>query len=879
MFNYNIEEEYLQSESDVEQKIILPLLTNNYPDGLDYSPRYILTKHNLKKFRLDKGQKTKIYYPDYVINIDGVPSLVIEAKKPHEDLEDAYREACLYATEINRFYATEINPCKYIIACDGIKILFGYYDSNPIAELRFEDLMIGGDISTNFIEEYSYPSIKKHVETISQQLRKTKRFYKPLFMLGGKYIQNKQTKNTFGESISIQYRHLFNPIVDEEMIDVVKNAYVTIGKHESHINPIDKLIRKKIVPSVENSVHLEDSSNPQPLIEKLREAYRYNNQVLLLIGSVGSGKSTFSTYLKEVALSKDIREKLTWIRLDLNNAPVNREDIYSWVRKSVISQIKEYYRDIDFDEIETIKKLYRNEIDKFDKIAKPLIKDEVKYNLELYNNIQTYIKDDDITLDSLIENFLIKDLKTLIIVLDNCDKRNLKEQLLMFEVANWIKERIKAIVFLPLRDTTYDHHRTEKPLDTVIKDLTFRITPPSLEKIIYKRFKYASRLSDKSESGQHYYLPNGIAVSLPKKDELFYLKCILSSLFQNPFFKKVIAGLAGSNIRYGIELFLDFCKSGHISENDILRIQQNKGDMKLPYHVINKVFFRSDRVYYKDESSKIKNLFFSDPKDKVANPFTRIHILKWLQEKANENGDSGVKGFHSIQKLLNELMAIGCEEDRLKLELLTLLRQRLIISESQDTEKYQDNDLISINSSGAIHLDLLYNIEYLSTCSEDTWIDLELEAQKIQTNLAGKGASSHLSLTSVMENAGILVEFLHRYYENNYKVYNNYIDNYTSLPFDFEKAKELIEASKYKTKIVEHIQFKKGEVKNVIINNITRYGIFVSFEESEKVGYLRKELIPDTDFEMNYSIGEKIEAEIICFNDSHQKYEVKLPDF
>ncbi|CAH0190444.1 type I restriction endonuclease [Chryseobacterium sp. Bi04] len=876
MFDYNIDERLLQSESDVEQKVILPLLTNNYPEGLNYSSSYILTKHNLKRFQIDKGSKTKIYYPDYVINIDGVPSLVIEAKKPNEDLDEAYREACLYASEINRFYDTDVNPCKYVIACDGIRIFFGYYDSNPIAELQIKDLAIGGDIPTGFIEEYSYLSIKKHVESISQQLRKTKRFYKPLFMLGGKFIQNKQTKNTFGENISIQYRHLFNPIVDEEMADVVKNAYVTISKHESHINPIDKLIRKKIVPSVENSVHLEDSSQPQPLIEKLREAYKYNNQVLLLIGSVGSGKSTFSTYLKEVALSEDIRERLTWIRLDLNNAPVNREDIYSWVKKSLITQIKDCYKEIDFDDIETIQKLYKNEIEKFDKVAKFLIKDEEKYNFELYNKIQNYLNDDDITLDSLIENFLIKDLKTLIIVLDNCDKRNLKEQLLMFEVANWIKERIRAIVFLPLRDTTYDHHRTEKPLDTVIKDLTFRITPPSLEKIIYSRFKYASRLSEKSENGQHYYLPNGIAVSLPKNDELFYLKCILSSLFQNPFFKKVIAGLAGSNIRYGIELFLDFCKSGHISENDILRIQQKKGDINLPYHIISKVFFRSDRVYYKDESSKIKNLFFSDPKDKVANPFTRIHILKWLQQKTNEKGESGVKGFHSIQKLLNELMAVGCEENRLKLELLTLLRQRLIISESQDTEKYQDNDLISINSSGTIHLDLLYNIEYLSTCSEDTWIDLEVEAQKIQTNLAGKGVSSHLSLTSVIENAKTLIDFLHRYYTNNYQVYNNYIDSYTALPFDFEKANELIESSRYKTKMVENVQLNKGEAKNVIINNITKYGIFVSFEESERVGYLRKELIPDRDFEMNYNVGDRIEVEIICFNDTHKKYEVKL---
>ena len=71
----------------------------------------------------------------------------------------------------------------------------------------------------------------------------------------------------------------------------------------------------------------------------------------------------------------------------------------------------------------------------------------------------------------------------------------------------------------------------------------------------------------KSSKENFYYLDNGMQVSYPSEDEIYYLKSILKSLFQNDFFKKLISGLAGRNIRKRIEIFLDFCKSGHITDS------------------------------------------------------------------------------------------------------------------------------------------------------------------------------------------------------------------------------------------------------------------------------------------------------------------------
>lgn len=43
----------------------------------------------------------------------GIPLVVIEAKKPEEDLNKAYVEARLYAQEINAGFPHKINVCQF----------------------------------------------------------------------------------------------------------------------------------------------------------------------------------------------------------------------------------------------------------------------------------------------------------------------------------------------------------------------------------------------------------------------------------------------------------------------------------------------------------------------------------------------------------------------------------------------------------------------------------------------------------------------------------------------------------------------------------------------------------------------------------------------
>lgn len=871
----------IANESDVEQKIVFQLLTNLEPIGLGFSLKQVQTKLNLKKLRLDKGDNARNHYPDYLVLIEGLPLLVVEVKGPGTDLREAYREGRLYSGELNSLFPGKINPCQLVIACNDKTMFAGRWDSQaPDVTIDIENWNVSHNDFNWLLEKFAFSSVVKQVPLLKSKLNEDVHFTKPIIKLGGKHMQNRSVSNSFGETISIEYGNLFNPEDENERVDVVTNAYVHVEKQLAHVDPIEKLIRKKISPSVSRSNEIANNTKPVEIIDKLKTAHKYNNKVLLLIGSVGSGKSTFMTYLKEVALDPELSERLTWVRLDMNNAEVNQTDIYDWLKTSISRELVRKHPSVDVGELEIIKQIYSDEIEDFNKTAKLLIGNIDTYNLKLFDKIQQLKSDKNITLTAYINHFVHKAGKDLIIVLDNCDKKSPADQLLMFEVANWLKENTKSIVFLPIRDTTFDLHRHEKPLDTVIKDLIFRINPPSLERVLFERVKYASRLRENVNTGS-YTLTDSMRVSHPSKEELHYLRSIMKSLFQNSLFKKLISGLAGRNVRRGIEIFLDFCKSGHISDGEILHIRLGKGEYVLPDHVINRVFLRGNRVYYSDTESRIKNLFYSEPKDDLPDPFVRISILKWLKDRNSIRGASNVLGFHKVTTLIDELVSSGHNKGRILEELKVLIKHDLVISETQSSDTIDEEELLSINASGFVHLKLIYEVDYWSACSEDVWYNQQGTATVVANRMGGIAKNTHLSFNATLENADALVNYLEGYYNANFKAPSAFMDdvNFES-PINFSEIKDIIRAKKDSYLVTFSPKSIIGQVLDVEVKNIAQYGLICTLGDIPRPGLLHVSKIPNKYFleEGTYELGKTLKLKVTGYSGKHKKFDLAFPD-
>lgn len=878
----------LITESDVEQKLIYPFLIADEPMGLGLDATQILTKKLLRGKAIGKGQSYKYYFPDYLINMRGIPIVVIEAKKPDEDLGKAYAEARLYAQEVNAGFPHKINVCQIAMVCNGTETWVGYTDQDePYLKITFEEFSVE---NAKFMEVINFLSKNKLEKIANQPYEKARgkaEYFTPVSKLGGKRVQNAELEeNTFGRTFILENKTIFDPKSEQDMALIVENAYISSTKREQHIEPIYKEIKKFEIPNIKNTTLLS-TNEPIELIQKMSQCIEEKNDaysLMLLVGNVGSGKTTFIRYFKKMFLEStypDLAKQCDWIFLNMNNAPISSNEIYDWIKLNIIEVLKSNHPDIAFSEMETIKKIFRKEIKDFEVGIGSLLKnDEKEYNRELYNILKTLMEDKNNYLNALLI-YLKESRRTLpIIVLDNCDKRNKDEQLLMFQVAEWIRTLFKCIVILPMRDSTYDMYRNEPPLDTVVKDLVFRIDPPDLLKVIQARLDYIVRITNQTDTT--FILKNGMNVSMQKRELIEYFKCILLAIRNNRGAADIFYRLSDKNTRNGIQLFEDFCKSGHILADDILNIRALGREYELPLYKFLNALLRKNRKYYNGEESNFVNLFYSDFHDDMPDPFVRIDILYWLKNKIVQEGPAGIKGMFPASELFRELQLFGHELHVLERELNYLIKKGLILSETLSNSAEKD-DLVKIALPGSLHLRLLKNVAYLAACAEDVLFKdvtvMTAITQRLKSN-------TYTSKTSMALTANDLVQYLLEYKKEFCAYPEQYICEDSNIKiFDLNECKRIIEKWIEDDSVVKegvaHIDFyKPGTVIDVSVEYKSNGSLICRFGMNKTIkGFISA---CDKRYELNYSEYEKIlegdslRCEILEFNYTHDSFQLKF---
>ena len=872
----------LQNESDVEAKLVTPLLTAAEPYGLSIGAANIQTKANIRRFRIGKGSAEKLYFPDYVVVSHGLPVVVIEAKAPTEDVMEGFREARLYACELNAAFPSGINPSRVVIATNGTRLAFGHWDQvEPIDVLGIGDIQPYSEKFNKLQQLAGRNALERLATDIVRQIR-PENLRKPRRLVGGPSVQQEDVgHNTFGATISADFGRIFNPNSREDRSFIARFAYIPSLRRARYVDPIDRVIRASRPASELHATSIDNTATPKEVIDLLRRAKPLEHQVLLIVGSVGSGKTTFVDHLEEVALPRDLVERSLWVRINMNNAPISDAEVYDWLRKQIISGIRSANPEIDFEALSSLQKLYSVEINRFNKGRGQLYQlGSPKYQEELGRYIESLESDLHGTAVAYSRHCATERGKLLILVFDNCDKRLLDEQLLMFQAAQWVQREFRALVILPLREETYDNYRDRPPLDTALKDLVFRIEPPLFQSVLVSRVQLAlNEISPNSAKTLRYELPNGFHVEYAGADQAFYLTAILSSIFQyDRYIRRRITGLAGRNLRRALEIFLEFCNSGHISEDEIFRITQSEGRYTLPLHLVTQVLLRLNRRYYDSDHSYVKNLFDANRLDERPVYFSRLMILRWLRKHFTDPGHLGLKGYVHIRKLKAGLIPLGLTDRIVMRELEYLAKAQCLISEDFRTENLTDDDLVRLAPAGFVHLELIENVTYLAAAAEDTVFDNEEAVRKIADRISV--LSKHYEVGTVVANATDLVQYLNRIRRDSALMPEAYLEesSYGELTdlADAEGAIERLTRSVVTGPWLEASRrFQPGSESDGVIVNRQSYGLFVELKDANVTGLLHQSRLPRDFFSSDRFLpGEDIRVRICEVDPIRQRMEL-----
>lgn len=420
-----------------------------------------------------------------------------------------------------------------------------------------------------------------------------------------------------------------------------------------------------------------------------------SNPVTLLIGSVGSGKSTYLKYF-ELIKSKELlkQKKAHWIYIDLEEMGIDgnpREFIYNSLNNYLLKDNKE--NPTDYDNL--IGPAYANEIEALSRGPYAMLKkNKEKFEEKIIELIDSDYKKVEPYVNKVYKYLSSKQL--CVIVIDNVDLfENEELEKRVFSEAISISKTIKCSTIVSIRDTTFIKHKNNS-IFNAYELKKFWINPPSFKEVLSKRLIYAQHLL-KGKSAE-IEINNGIKLKI---DDLSLFFSIVQKSVLNENNGKFLEYLSDRNPRKGLHLIQNFLTSGHIQADKAIRNYiEGEANFTFPYHELFKGSVLGQWKYYKETRAEAVNIFESNLGSSSLQ-LARLYILQFLHSRS-KIGLSDVL----LSDIRDVISQIGISIDLIKDIIKTLINHSLVHS----NEEHLEDPSYYITLSGGYYMAFLSSL-------------------------------------------------------------------------------------------------------------------------------------------------------------------------
>jgi hypothetical protein len=760
------------TESDVEQKVLMPLL--NGEAYLAIPQPQIQTKRYLEPTKLDKeAGKSRGYFPDYSIWGYGFLVMVVEAKAPSVAVEEGYREASLYARHINQKYPTGLNPCRFVIACNGQSLQFGYWDAQPELTIKVADLRPGGASLENLRALCSFFVLNDHALDCLRHIQSKLAVY-PFELAGGRSLLNaKLPVNSFAADLSPILRRYFTSN-QEDVHEIARRAYVNSAEVTSYDGVLESLLKERLnvqrgtvvrelhpdrkgEDTVARSILSFDQERPQ------------GGQLQIIQGAVGSGKSLFVNRYHDILQPQEAAARTRWAFIDFNFAPPDLSTAYEWLCSKFVEDIQNRNPQIDWSSLKTLRGIFSRNIQKrkgvYDALKSASPKEE---EIARAKDLLQW-QDDSRELARGIADYVLGGRQeVLVVIMDNVDRLDLKEQLNSFQLALSFMSDTRSFVMLQMRDETYERFKNRPPLDTFRSGITFHISPPRFIDVVKRRLELSLEyLSAQAADVQSYTLPTGFRITYPKSAVGTFLRELYLELFERTHnIPRILEALAGWDARRALEMFVSIITSGHLSEVAITSRVVGGGGHAIREYDVLKILMRTDYRFASDQSGTITNIFRFDPDWEKPDNFLLIEILYFLVMNRKKTGQIGLEGYWACRHVSEEMQRFGYIPKDTLLALNYLLRRQLVYADHLNFRAVEFDDSVRISASGFMHLRVLpARLEYLYGVLPTTPLNDGLKAEQIADSIRRENSRGYVVGTEKARAVEVFYSYLYEQYQ------------------------------------------------------------------------------------------------------------------
>jgi hypothetical protein len=766
----------LISEADTRVKLIDQVLK----EVLEW-PEFLLSRE-------DHTGGEKAGFTDYQLRIGDKAYVAVEAKREGTSFElpeasgrrrlkmsGIIQTAKAAKEAINqvRQYCVDDSTIKYAIATNGFSWII-FKTLQPEGSWKDGYAIIfysANDIKTNFIEFWkllSFDAINKgsledQFAVVSYSKRGQYRVLDKLYN-----ADLPLERNRLHAQLHPVIDAFFLDIADKAQLEILESCYVYSRSVRSATFDLDNVI-KDYIPlflKKEGTAQIYTGRQDSGIFdEAMKSAIEKNiGQLYLLLGGIGSGKTTFSKRYLRIT-GKDILEKdAIWFYISLLGPPAEPHQIEGMIYSSLLEEIRSRYPETIKETRKTLKRIYKKELDLlYESSLKSENLDPNEYEKrispyleEWKNNTVDYVK-------RLLKYCRERD-RAIFIFIDNVDQLPPVFQERLFLLAQKLTRDADSLTVLSMREESYHTASTQKIL-TAYTSRKFHIASPRFRKLIEYRLNYATKVLMRSDEEIKLILRSGI--TLDKKAIIEFLNIIQSSIFvKSKWIAHFVEAICYGNMRLALDMFNTFLVSGATDVDKMLRIFHREEEYQVAFHEFVKSVMLKDRMYYKETIDNPVMNIFDCGTERHSSHFTALRLLKFLKIHDREYS-SMERGFIEWNKVLYEFENSFDNVDDLIKTTERLVRWRLLEVNTKSQETLKGATHIRITGAGDYYLKYLVNkFCYLDLVLQDTPLDSEALRDELAAymkkvdNLTGRDDDKYQRTLVRFERVDLFLEYL-----------------------------------------------------------------------------------------------------------------------
>jgi len=526
---------------------------------------------------------------------------------------------------------------------------------------------------------------------------------------------------------------VFENIADQDPLEILQSCYV----HTDSLRIVAQDLNTVITDAIPEFLLQQGA---EPVYQTADSAGRFGSaianalranagQLYLLLGGIGSGKTTFIKRYQRTVGKEALDGRALWFHLDFLEAPVDPAAMEMFVWRSVLDQLRTRYDSPNLESRKNIKRAFRDNIDAIRQTAlnRPGAGGSLYEEAALSSYLEKWQADTTDYVPRLLRLARADRRLSVVIFIDNVDQLSPAYQAQVFLLAQRVTRVVDSITVLALREESYYAATLQKTL-TAYTSRKFHIASPRFRKMIANRIGFALGILDKSIGPPDYVVPGGIA--LDRAAVADFLKIIETSIFeQNRNIARLIEALCFGNMRLALGMFTLFMTSGATDVDKMLNIYRRSEAYFVAFHEFVKSIMLGERRYYKDQASSVMNIFDCGSQ-RNSSHFTALRLIRALLQRRGESTREG-QGYVEITQLLSTSEDVFDNREDVLRTLNRLIERQLIEANTRSIESISGASHVRVTSAGWYYSRFLVNsFSYIDLVLQDTPLnDLGVEEE------------------------------------------------------------------------------------------------------------------------------------------------------